>query len=121
MGIDDIKRKEITTLSDHLKIKNLREDTREELMKAKTILQDQLRTKDIKKKFEEQRKEEAHLVAKGKKPYYAKKSVIKDKVKEKKYDELQRKGQLEKWMAKKSKKKASKQRKFMPRRRIHNE
>ena len=45
---------------------------------------------------------------------------LKEAVREKQFEELNKKGQLEKWMAKKSKRKASKQRKQMPNRRMQN-
>merc|ERR1712137_78792 len=117
--IDEIKEKELEQLST-LRSTATTAEEKETLGKAKTILKDQLRTKNLKKEFaeikREKRRAEAELVAKGKKPYFAKKAVLKDAVKEKQYKELQQKGQLEKWMAKKSKRKASKHRKLMPRR-----
>merc|ERR1712137_358490 len=122
--IDDIKQEELKKLQKDAKSSQLTEEARDNVLRAKSILEDQLRSKKNRMQFEqlrgEKRRQEAALVAKGRKPFFAKKSDLKQELKERKFEELKKKGQLEKWMAKKSKRKASKQRKLLPARRIRH-
>lgn len=62
----------------------------------------------------ELRKKELALVAQGKRPFYAKKGVLKDAVLTKQYDELKRAGKLGVAVAERRKRRANKQRKWMP-------
>ena len=119
--IDQYQKNELAQINQKLKVTEDEEEL-EKLKKAKTILRDKLISKETKKKLQairsDTRKQEAKMVAKGKKPYYVKKSVEKEMMKEKKFEEMSGKGNLDKWLAKKAKRKASKHRKLIPARRI---
>jgi len=59
-------------------------------------------------------REERALVAKGKNPYYLKKREVKHMEMEHKFEKLEESGKLDKYLAKRRKKKASKDRRFLP-------
>lgn len=63
------------------------------------------------------RKQEADAVKQGKGVYFPKKSVVREKILAAKYEGLKKSGQLEKYLAKRRKKVASKQHKRLPGRR----
>jgi ribosomal RNA-processing protein 36 len=62
----------------------------------------------------EMRKEEVDAVRQGKKPYFPKKSEIRERELVAKYEELRKEGKLEKFLAKRRQKNASKQRRALP-------
>ena len=60
------------------------------------------------------RKREREQIASGKKPYFMKKSMLRREELKQKYDELEKKGQLNKYMSKRRKKNSSKDKKALP-------
>ena len=99
----------------------LSEEEEEQLKDKLSRMQNQLKTRE---KFEQQRKakatvrkEEVAAIEQGKRPYFAKPSVLKEQALLSKYEELRSSGQLEKFMAKKRQRGAAKVHKLIPRER----
>ena len=67
--------------------------------------------KELEKKI---RKRERDQIASGKKPYFMKKSMLREEELKEKYKELEEQGQLNKYMSKRRKKNSSKDRKALP-------
>ena len=67
--------------------------------------------RDLQKRL---RKRERDEIASGKRPYFMKKSVLRQEELKEKYNDLEQKGQLNKYMSKRRKKNSSKDRKALP-------
>eukprot|EP00658_Telonema_sp_P-2_P051264 TRINITY_DN39315_c0_g2_i2.p1 TRINITY_DN39315_c0_g2~~TRINITY_DN39315_c0_g2_i2.p1 ORF type:complete len:167 (-),score=47.97 TRINITY_DN39315_c0_g2_i2:71-571(-) len=84
-----------------------------------TILGSQIQAKEtgklVQKAKSERRKKEQALVKKGKKPFFLKKSAQKEEEMLAKFKNLKKTGKLEKFIQKKRKKNASKEKRFLPR------
>lgn len=91
---------------------------KEKLTKQMTKLKNELVTKekfDKRKELEKKiRKRERDQIASGKKPYFMKKSMLREEELKEKYKELEEQGQLNKYMSKRRKKNSSKDRKALP-------
>ncbi|OSX68945.1 hypothetical protein BU14_2058s0001 [Porphyra umbilicalis] len=60
------------------------------------------------------REERSRLAAGGKRPYYAKEAVVREKVMEKKYEELKASGRLTKYVERRRKREAQKDKRLLP-------
>ena len=91
---------------------------KEKLTKQMSKLKNELVTKekfDKRKELEKKiRKRERDQIASGKKPYFMKKSMLREEELKEKYKELEEQGQLNKYMSKRRKKNSSKDRKALP-------
>jgi len=95
----------------------MKEDERESIMASLTKLEQEKYNIEASRKSREFKetinRRERDLVGKGKQPYYLKKSEMKKLKLEEKYKELKQSGGLDKFVSKKRKKNASKERRFM--------
>lgn len=117
---DDVLPQEVSTLKQRLK-KEKREPKRREMQAELTRLEQRLRDERTRRKKEELEKgwktSEKKAVAEGKKPFYLKKSEKRKRELVAKYEELKSSGRLEKYMAKRRRKNASKDHRYLPGRR----
>lgn len=118
--LDDIKANEKEQLKRELrKTKQLdRKHQLQSLLKRMEQQEAAKKSADAKREAERQRKKaEMELVKQGKRPFYLKKSDKKKLELAERYKELKSSGKLEKYLKRKGKKMASKERKRMPHRR----
>ncbi len=85
-----------------------------ELSRAQNRLREDERRQLQRSVRSEMRKEELDAVRAGKKPFFAKKSVLKERELTARFESLQKEGKLEKYLAKRRKKLGNKQHKLLP-------
>jgi len=115
--LNDIRTKEFDSVKKQLK-KEKDVDKKAEMHKLLTRMKQQNKAKEdgVKRrdKESERKKEEQALVGQGKKPFYMKKSEKRKLELAEKYKELKSSGQLEKYLSKKRKRNATKEKKKLP-------
>ena len=117
--LKDYKKDEIEKLKKRIKkCKKHEIHLKDQLVKQMNKLKNELVNKekfDKRKQLEKNiRKREREQIASGKKPYFMKKSMLRREELKQKYDELEKKGQLNKYMSKRRKKNSSKDKKALP-------
>eukprot|EP00455_Lapot_gusevi_P005975 TRINITY_DN12557_c0_g1_i1.p1 TRINITY_DN12557_c0_g1~~TRINITY_DN12557_c0_g1_i1.p1 ORF type:complete len:262 (-),score=68.07 TRINITY_DN12557_c0_g1_i1:18-737(-) len=115
--IDEMKNNELNQLSK--KLKKLKDPIRKKELEAEMIKQQQelkkvQRADQMRKRMEEWKKAEREKVKQGKQPYFLKKSVAKQLAIVDQYEELKKQGKLESYMAKRRKKNAAKDHRYIP-------
>mmetsp|Transcript_2307 Transcript_2307/g.3436 ORF Transcript_2307/g.3436 Transcript_2307/m.3436 type:complete len:203 (+) Transcript_2307:67-675(+) len=116
--IDDIKNeeeREITKMMKKSRSKNTQSKLRQALVKYKQERKMKEMQEKQRKVKSEWIKKERELVAKGKKPFYLKKTEVKRIMLAEKFLTLKKEGRLDKAMAKRRKKNAAKDHRWMPR------
>eukprot|EP00013_Stygamoeba_regulata_P021354 CAMPEP_0177661370 /NCGR_PEP_ID=MMETSP0447-20121125/18641_1 /TAXON_ID=0 /ORGANISM="Stygamoeba regulata, Strain BSH-02190019" /LENGTH=229 /DNA_ID=CAMNT_0019166705 /DNA_START=77 /DNA_END=766 /DNA_ORIENTATION=- len=116
--VDDVKQRECDRLRAALKNPRIGKQKKEEIAKALSITTAQIKSQQQKAQAQERkrkfRKEEAERVAQGKRPFYLSKVGEKKLALVEKYDDLQKKGQLDNFLAKRRKRQSQKEKKFLP-------
>mmetsp|Transcript_6537 Transcript_6537/g.19831 ORF Transcript_6537/g.19831 Transcript_6537/m.19831 type:complete len:216 (-) Transcript_6537:331-978(-) len=114
--VDEMREKELNSLRDKLK-KEKKLPARKELLQQVHQTENQLaqiasdkRRKEIKRNF---KREEREKVKEGKKPYYLTDRKLKDLELRAKYEELKKSGKLKKYIEKRRKRQASKDKKLL--------
>ena len=120
--INDIKRQELEAVKKQLKkVKN--KEKKEQLKGLLRKMKQETKLKEAKKKMKElqrnRKEEEKILIEKGKKPFYLKKSDRKKQELVEHYKELKSGGKLDKYLSKKRKRNAMKEKKKLPRLKIN--
>lgn len=120
--INDIKRQELEAVKKQLKkVKN--REKKEQLKSLLRKMRQETKLKESKKKMKElernRKEEEKTLIEKGKKPFYLKKSDRKKQELVERYKELKSGGKLDKYLSKKRKRNAMKEKKKLPRVKIN--
>lgn len=121
--LDDYKEDEIKKLSGVLKkVKTVmkRDEIKAELVKMKQQFSERKRGLQVASRLDQIKSNERAKVKEGKQPFYLKKSAMKELALEEKFNELKKNGKLNKFMEKKRKKNASKDRRWLPDRRSDN-
>eukprot|EP01036_Dinobryon_divergens_P032150 gene32150-41685_t len=115
--LDEYREKEIDLVAKSMrKIKNVdkKAEIKAELMKMKQQHAERRRGLAVMSKLEELKKEEKEKVKSGKNPFFLKKSVKKTIALEERYNELKKEGKLHKYMEKRRRKNAAKDRRYLP-------
>lgn len=120
--INDIKRQELEAVKKQLKkVKN--REKKEQLKSLLRKMRQETKLKESKKKMKElernRKEEEKTLIEQGKKPFYLKKSDRKKQELVERYKELKSGGKLDKYLCKKRKRNAMKEKKKLPRVKIN--
>ena len=84
------------------------------MYRSKQEMLERRRNSKFKEKLSSIKSEERNKVKQGKKPYFLKKSAVKDIILEEKFAELKKEGKLNSFLAKKRKKNTSKDRRTLP-------
>lgn len=119
--LDDYRASDIYTLSKALKKeKNAakKETISKELIKTKQQVKERRRALQAQQRLDSMKSEEREKIKQGKKPFFLKQSAKKEIILEEKFKDLKREGKLTKFMERKRRKNASKDKRWMPTARI---
>lgn len=115
--IDDMQRGELSELKKAIR-KEKDEEEAEKLKYARSVMESRLRSEhemDLRRQVKsEHSKEQRKRVEQGLSSYFLKDQDIERRIKEKRFEEIQKQGNVDRYLAKKRKRQASKEKKSTP-------